>query len=174
MSERSDAELVLEARAGSAEAVRVLFRRHWAATWKAAYAVLGDRSLADDVAQEAFVRTLRALDRVDAERPLVAWLRRVAVNRAIDELRRRSALVLTDAELPDAPDSGPAPARNGDLVAAVLALPPARRAVVVLHYWLDYTAEEIAEALGIPVGTVGSRLSRSLTELRVALEASDG
>jgi RNA polymerase sigma-70 factor (ECF subfamily) len=143
--------------------VDAFVRENWAPVWRAAYAVTADAQLAEDAAQEAFVRALRSLHRLDG-RPLRPWLRRIAVNCAIDQLRRRPR-GWVGAEL--APDPGLAPpdGPDDDLVAAVLALPDDRRMVVVLHFWCDWTHREIADALGIPAGTVGSRLSRALDDL---------
>jgi RNA polymerase sigma factor (sigma-70 family) len=63
------------------------------------------------------------------------------------------------------------PALDDELLHSLARLEPERRAVVALHYWFDYTTPEIAEVLGIPVGTVASRLSRALNDLRAHLEA---
>lgn len=74
-------------------------------------------------------------------------------------------------EDPGADEGFEEPVVHGELLAAVAGLSPEHRAVVALRYWLDYTTPEIAEALGVPVGTVASRLSRALRELREELEA---
>jgi RNA polymerase sigma-70 factor (ECF subfamily) len=172
--ERSpDPELIAQARRGSMEAAGALFDRYWPSAWAAAYAVTADRSAADDAAQEAIQQAFRALDRFDTTRPFGPWLKRIAVNRAIDHLRRaRRVTVLEDEADLHSWTLGEAAAEDMRLWAvadAVAALGTAKRAVVVLHYWLDFTIEEIAGALGLPVGTVASRLSRALAELRIAL-----
>jgi RNA polymerase sigma-70 factor (ECF subfamily) len=169
-----DPELIALARKGSTEAAGVLFDRYWELAWRAAYAVTADRALADDAAQDAIQRAFGALDRFDETRPFGPWLKRIAANRAIDLLRRGRRLTSLDEhstagtwEL-----GGSLEDRDGFRVAveAVAALDPPKRIVVVLRYWLDLPVDEIAGVLGIPVGTVGSRLSRALSELRVALE----
>jgi RNA polymerase sigma-70 factor, ECF subfamily len=87
--ERSpDPELIAHARKGSMEAAGALFDRYWPSAWAAAYAVTADRSAADDAAQEAIQQAFGALDRFDTTRPFGPWLKRIAVNRAIDHLRR--------------------------------------------------------------------------------------
>ena len=171
--EPREAELIESARRGSREALSELFERYWPLAWRAAYAVTADRAVADDAAQDAMQHAFRRLDQFDAERPFAPWLRRIAVNRAIDEVRRARRLSPHD----DWPEElGPplALARTdgllGDVAAAVAALPPNKRIVVVLHYWLDYSVPEIAETLGVPQGTVASRLSRALADLRSRLE----
>ena len=172
----SDAQLVELARRGSAEAAAELFDRYWTPAWKAAYAVTGNRALADDIAQEAIQRAFGALDRFDQSRPFGPWLKRIAVNHAVDELRRRGRLESLEAERPDSLHSwrvGDEPAEELGLWAvadAVAALPANKRIVVVLRYWLDYGPEEIAELLGIPVGTVASRLNRAQADLRAELQ----
>ena len=160
---RDSADIVRRARAGTPEAVEDFVRANWALVWRAAYAVTGDAQLAEDAAQETFVRALRSLHHLRG-RPVRPWLRRIAANCAIDQLRRRPR-GWVGAEL--APEAGrlPADEPDDDLVTAVLALPVERRMVVVLHFWCDWTHREIASVLGIPPGTVASRLSRALDEL---------
>ena len=172
MPRRSDdAILIGLVRRGSTAAYERLFRAYWPVAWRAAHAVTLDRGLADDVAQEAMERVLGNLDRVDEDRPLGPWVRRVAVNRAIDELRRDRRLVRTASPEEEGPlwrdDAAP---EDLALAQAVAALEPEKRLVVVLHYWLDYGVREIAELLDLPVGTVTSRLTRSRNELRRGLE----
>ncbi|HVM16586.1 MAG TPA: RNA polymerase sigma factor [Gaiellaceae bacterium] len=166
-----DALLVEQARRGSADALAELFERYWPVAWRTAYALLASRAAADDAAQEGLQRAFAALGRFERGRPFEPWLKRIVANRALDELRRegrRPAAEARAAILPREP-SADAPA----LAAAVAALPDEKRAVVVLRYWLDFSLEEIAAELGVPVGTASSRLSRALEELRRALGNSD-
>lgn len=165
----SDRALVREARRGSREAAAALFARHWPAAWRAAFAVTGRRALADDVTQDAFERAFAAIDRFDERRPFAAWLHRIVVNRSIDLLRAERRLVGLDA----AGDLEAAAAEEGGDGAALLALAglsAERRAVVVLRHLLGYAPPEIAVILGLPVGTVNSRLGRAMVELRGRLE----
>lgn len=169
MGERTDADLVARARGGSREAAAELFERYWGAAWRAAYAVTGRRAMADDVAQDAFERAFAALGRFDERRPFGPWLHRIVVNRALDLLRSERRLVgeVVEAEWMDV--------RDGDvaLLDAVSALPLQRRVVVVLRFGLGLTPSAIAEVLGVPVGTVSSRLARALDQLRAQYEESD-
>jgi RNA polymerase sigma-70 factor (ECF subfamily) len=116
-------------------------------------------------------RAFGALDRFDETRPFGPWLKRIAANRAIDLLRRGQRLTTLDRDVAWE-TTGALEQREdfGAVAEAVGALDPQKRLVIVLRYWLDLSVEEIAGALGIPVGTVASRLSRALSQLRVVLE----
>jgi RNA polymerase sigma-70 factor (ECF subfamily) len=173
LSRRSDAALVRSAQGGSAEAVEELFRRHWPAAHRAAWLVVHDAAAAEDIAQEAFVSALRALDRFDRRRPLGPWLHRIVVNRAIDWSRARALRLETGADTLPEPAAPDTPAEFGsDIVAALADLGPEHRAVVVLRHLLGYTPGEIAAMLDLPRGTVNSRLRRALDALSLTLEES--
>ena len=103
------------------------------------------------------------LDRFDRRRPFGPWLHRIVVNRAIDWSRARQ--LRAETELVDAPAADPEPL-DESLLGALAALPPDHRAVIVLRHLLEYTPGEIAELLGLPRGTVNSRLRRGLDSLR--------
>jgi len=167
--ESSDRDLVRKARRGDREAAAALFRRYWRDAWRGAFAITARRSLADDVAADAFERAFAALGRFDDRRPLGPWLHRIVANRALDVLRAERRL--SDEELPDLPDSAPIHA-SGDrgLLAVVAELSLERRVVVVLRYGVGMTPKQIADALDLPVGTVNSRLARALEQLRESLE----
>lgn len=169
LSRTDDARLVPRAREGSREAVEELFRRHWPAAWRRAYAVTGRRALADDVAQEAFVNAVARLADLDDPAAFGAWLDRSVTRRAIDVVRRESRLVDLEAAGQPVVEWIDRAGRDGDLQAAVSRLDPDRRAAVVMRYWLDLSPGEIAGTLGLPVGTVHSRLARALSDLRAAL-----
>ena len=175
MRRRPDTELIVLARQGSQEAAEVLFDRYWTHAWRTAYAVTADRTLADDAAQEAIEKAFASLHRFDETRPFAPWLKRITVNRAIDHLRRGRRLELLRDEETTYHSWAVGEAAEDDLrhwavADAVAALGAGKRVVIVLHYWLDLPLEEIAGILGIPVGTVASRLGRAKNELRAALE----
>ncbi|HEY7255800.1 MAG TPA: RNA polymerase sigma factor [Solirubrobacterales bacterium] len=159
------------AQAGSEAAIEELFRRHWPGTHRAAYLIVRDAAAAEDIAQEAFLSALGALDRFDRRRRFAPWLHRIAVNRAIDwsrARRLRQEVVLGEP----VPDSAAAAASPGDavgagdeLAAALGQLSPEHRAAIVLRYLLEYTPGEIARVLDLPRGTVNSRLRRALDRL---------
>jgi RNA polymerase sigma-70 factor, ECF subfamily len=167
---RSDRALVRGARAGSERDLEELFRRHWPGAQRVAYLIARDHAAAEDIAQEAFLAAVRSLERFDARRPFSPWLTRIVANRAIDWSRSRSARCeALGAPLPEAPPEVAARA-DPELVAALGALSPERRAVVVLRYVLGHTPGEIGRMLDLPRGTVNSRLRRGLDALATALE----
>jgi RNA polymerase sigma-70 factor (ECF subfamily) len=170
--QRREGALVRDAQRGSAEALEELFRRHWRRAHRAAFLVVGDTAAAEDIAQESFLAAIRALDRFDRRRPFGPWLHRITVNRSIDfararALRAESALPASGAE---AEGEECTDAISEEVLAALAELGPEHRAVVVLRYVLEYTPGEIGEILGLPRGTVNSRLRRGLDRLRPALE----
>jgi RNA polymerase sigma-70 factor (ECF subfamily) len=162
-SRRDERALVRGAQRGTASDLEALFRAHWPRAYRAAYLVCGDASASEDIAQEAFLAAVRALDRFDRRRPFGPWLHRIVVNRAIDFTRARR--LRGEVELaegvavrndPDPPDGA---------FARLAELSPEHRAVIVLRYLLEYTPGEIADLLGLPRGTVNSRLRRGLDAL---------
>ena len=164
--------LVDRARDGDREAAGALFERHWPRAWRIAFAITGNRAHADDAAQVALIRALSALERFDSSRPFRPWLDRIATRAAIDQLRRSGPVPVEN--VPEWADPS-VDARDGtdladSLMAGVMQLAPDRRVVVVLRYWVDLSVEEIADVLGTPPGTVASRLSRALAELRKRIE----
>jgi RNA polymerase sigma-70 factor, ECF subfamily len=167
----SEHALVRAAQGGSAEAMEELFRRHWPRAHRAAWLVVHDAAAAEDVAQEAFLAAVRALDRFDRRRPFGPWLHRIVVNRAIDHARAREVRreVPADAVASGCVARAAEPASScgpsDEVVAALAALAPEQRAVIVLRHLLGFTPGEIARVLGLPRGTVNSRLRRGLNAL---------
>src|SRR5262245_66039575 len=89
LSGAGERSVVAAAQNGSEAAIEELFRRHWPDTHRAAYLIVRDAAAAEDIAQEAFLSALGALDRFDRRRRFAPWLHRIAVNRAIDWSRAR-------------------------------------------------------------------------------------
>jgi len=120
-------KLIRAAQHGSEQALAELYSAHWARAHRAAYLVVHDAAAAEDIAQDAFLAAVDALDRFDRRRPFGPWLHRIVINRAID-WGRREALRRKVAE----PDSqigaeGPAEAVGGDLIEALAQLPAEQR-----------------------------------------------
>jgi RNA polymerase sigma-70 factor (ECF subfamily) len=162
---RDERASVRAAQRGSASGIEALFRLHWPRAYRAAFLVVHDAAAAEDIAQEAFLAAVRNLDRFDRRKPFGPWLHRIVVNRAIDWTRAKT--LRGEVELLDlvaAPEQSAS--LDGSLLAALAALPPEHRAVIVLRHLLEYTPGEIAELLGLPRGTVNSRLRRGLDSLQ--------
>ena len=160
MNARTEAELVKAARGGDVESFGELYRRHYAPALGVAYGVLGDRHLAEDAAQEAFVIASRQLaDLRNAER-FAPWLCTIARRVAGQMTRsRRERNTLDDTEAAATPSNGPHPS---DLVRqAVLGLPDRSREVVVLHYFTGLSHKDIAASLGVSAEAVHGRLVRA-------------
>jgi RNA polymerase sigma-70 factor (ECF subfamily) len=174
----SERGLVRAAQGGSAAAMEELFRRHWPRAHRAAWLVVHDAAAAEDVAQEAFLAAVRSLHRFDRRRPFGPWLHRIVVNRAIDYARAREARREVPAEAVAEAAGGSwssSEAPSHEVVAALAALAPEQRAVIVLRHLLGYTPGEIARVLELPRGTVNSRLRRGLDALAEPMrEASCG
>src|SRR5919107_3792495 len=155
--ETDDALLIALAQRGSLDAVAELFERYWPVAWQAAYAVSGSAARADDAAQDAIQRAFASIDRFELGRPFAPWIRRIAANRAIDELRRDNRLAELAGDGAELAAIGPdSPETPAGLAALVRRLPHDKRIVVVLRYWLDYSLDEISETPEIPFGTVAS------------------
>jgi RNA polymerase sigma-70 factor (ECF subfamily) len=162
---RDERARVRGAQRGSASDLEALFRMHWARAHRAAYLITHDTQAAEDIAQESFLAAIRALDRFDRRRPFGPWLQRIVVNRAIDWTRARR--LRSEVELTEVMPATEQPARDVDdeTLVALARLQPEQRAVVVMRYLLEFTPGEIAKELGVPRGTVNSRLRRGLDTL---------
>lgn len=185
-----ESTLILHAANGDAAAWEPLVLAHQEAVFRLSYLLLGDPDDAADVAQETFLRAWNHLKRFDTTRPLRPWLLSIASNLASN--RRRSAgrylAALTRAFRNEPTSSSSTEEKSAremeasDLWKAVQTLNVADQQIVYLRYFLELSVAETAQALGIPEGTVKSRLSRALERLRgiiqqdfpVLVEASKG
>ena len=177
MADPSEGDLLDKARGGNLFAFEEIVRRYQRRVYATAYRIVRRHEVADDVAQEAFIRAYRSLDRFDPGRPFGPWICRIAANLAVNHVRspqaREDALPDGHAEMPS-PAAGPlqgvldAEAR-AMLDQALERLPAAQRAVFCLRVFEELSYREIAESLGISLGTVMSRLSRAREKLREAL-----
>jgi RNA polymerase sigma-70 factor (ECF subfamily) len=175
----TEADLLAAAQGGNLFAFEEIVRRYQRRVYSTALRIVRRHDLADDVTQEAFLRAHRALASYDRARPFGPWMCRIAANLAINHVRSPEA---REEELDEAALAGrPSPAADGPLGVmlekeardvledALGRLPAEQRAVFVLRTFDDLSYKEIAEALGLEVGTVMSRLSRAREKLRVAL-----
>jgi len=172
---RDESSLIRQARAGSADAVESLVRRYWDGAHRAAYLIVHDAGAAEDIAQEAMLAAVRAIDSFDRRRPFRPWLHRIVVNRSLDWLRARSRRPEVSSELTGVleGEAGETDRLSDDLMAALAELEPADRALVVLRHLLGYRASELGRMLDMPAATVRTRLARALARLRVLLESEE-
>lgn len=173
----AEADLLAQARGGSLLAFEEIVKRYERRVYGIALRIVRRHDVADDVAQEAFMRAHQALSTFDLGRPFGPWICRIAANLAINHVRSPEA---RETALPDGHAETPAPGRGAlDLVLerearevlerALLALPPEQRAVFALRTFEEMSYREIADALGLSIGTVMSRLSRARERLREAM-----
>jgi RNA polymerase sigma-70 factor, ECF subfamily len=171
---RDEATLIRQARGGSADAVEALVRRHWDSAHRTAYLIVQDAAAAEDIAQEAMLAAVRAIDGFDRRRPFRPWLHRIVVNRSLDWERARRRRPEVSGELASAVAAPPpGDPMSAELLAALHALDPDQRALVVLRHVLGYRSSELARMLDMPAATVRTRLSRALRHLRTLLEGED-
>jgi RNA polymerase sigma-70 factor (ECF subfamily) len=179
----SDEAVLAGVAAGDSDAAAVLVRRFQARVYGLARSIVGDAQLAEDVAQEAFVRAWRHAPSYDPYRGAVApWLLTITRNVALDLLRSRRvrptepleghvARLLSEDGLPD--DLAVASADARRVVTALAALPEGQRRAVVLASYGGRTAQEVGEIDGIPLGTAKTRIRQGLRRLRETLAVDD-
>lgn len=170
MAEHPDAELVRRHLLGDRDAFATLVRRHERRVYNVALRMLGRPEDAADASQEVFLTCLRKLGGFRGDAAFTTWLHRVTVNACLDALRRRSR-EQPEEEPPERAtgDHADAAGAAADVQRGLLAIPEEYRAVLVLHDLQGLPYEEVAEALGAPVGTVKSRLHRGRVALARAL-----
>jgi RNA polymerase sigma-70 factor, ECF subfamily len=174
--ELTDSELIGRVAAGDRPAFEEIYRRYARPVLGLALRRLGDRGRAEDATQEAFVAVWRSARTFDPGRGTGApWLYAVARNAITDGLRRTPEPV---AELQDGPGTEPDPANRAEaswtafrVHRALEVLPDHERPVIVLAYWRGLSQSEIADSLGVPLGTVKTRTRSALARLARALEA---
>lgn len=165
-----EAALLRAARHGDREAFVQLVRVHQAGVRAFAHGLLGDRVLAEDVAQEAFLRAWRGLGAFRGDAAFANWLYTITRRVVLDEVRRpvvrtvpvEEAAVLADWRAGD-------PVLRGDLERALQALEPAQREAFLLVVVLGLSYQEVGGMTGCPAGTVASRVFRARTRLAAAL-----
>ena len=186
LAARTDQEIVALARAGEEAAYRELVRRYERPLFSLLYRMVRDRELAEDLAQETFVKALNAIESYRPEFKFSSWIFKIANNAAIDHLRRRELDTLSlegspHAETPEAIeatalqigdrqesplDEVEARELGGEIEAAIAKLRPEYRSCILLRHVEGRAYEEIAEILGLPLGTVKTYIHRARNELR--------
>jgi RNA polymerase sigma-70 factor (ECF subfamily) len=185
----SDQEVVLIARAGREAAYRELIRRYERPVFALLFRMVRDRELAEDLAQETFIKALNAIESYRPEFKFSSWIFKIANNAAIDHLRRRELDTLSldgspHAETPEqmqatalqigarqeSPlDTVEAKELGGAIEQAIAQLRPEYRSCILLRHVEGRAYEEIAEILNLPLGTVKTYIHRARNELRQTL-----
>jgi len=169
----------LEAQQGSDEAFTKLVETYQTPVFNLCYRMLGEPELAEDAAQETFLRAYQHLHRYDQKRPFATWLLSIAAHYCIDKLRRRKfSMFSMDAEDeegntfeiadPDSPnpEAESIKGQTRTRIQSMLKdLDDTDRAAIIMRYWYDYSEIEIAESLRLTVSAVKSRLHRARKEL---------
>ena len=173
----NEAELVQRAQRGERSAFSELVSLHANGVMNIIYRMCGNAQVAEDAAQETFIRAWLHFSSYRPQTSLRSWLYRIAVNTAIDLLRKEKRILPGDLEDMHLKDPRPGPEgivaqdeRIALVQQAVLSLPDASRVVLVLREYEGLSYHEIADALDIPVGTVMSRLNYARRLLKGMLE----
>jgi len=169
--EMDDRDLIACAQQGDRQAFTELVCRHQGSMVSLTYRMCGDLRLAEDAAQEAFVRIWQNLNSYKPKYAFRNWLYRIAANAALDSLRReRPTAELDTLSLADPGTTPEQSAEDNQRVAhvrrAIAQLSEPLRVVLILREYQELTYQEIADALDIPIGTVMSRLNTARVQLR--------
>lgn len=169
-------DLIRRAQRGEIAAFDTLVRAYETPAFRAAYLITRDEHDAADAAQEAFVRAFRALESFRLGEPFRPWLMRIVTNQALNRIqavKRRTGMTERYAQTVDAAMESPNVQRaletrekNELLVRAVGRLKPDEQVLITLRYFIELPEVEVAQTLDIPLGTVKSRLHRTLSKLR--------
>jgi RNA polymerase sigma-70 factor (ECF subfamily) len=179
----NESDLIARVLAGDRIAARELYDAHVGRVHRLAYRLTGDVQTAHEVTQDTFVKALSQLDRFRGDAALSTWLHRITVSIALNAVRRTKRLHGREAPIEDAeshvatwgnPGDGIDPVVRDRLHTAIDALPDIYRTTLIMHEFEGYSHTEIAEALGVAVGTCKSRLFIARAQLRAALRDLEG
>jgi RNA polymerase sigma-70 factor (ECF subfamily) len=170
-------ELIRLASEGDTRAIRTLYDRYAPRVYAIVRRIAADDDLAQDYAQEAWIRSIRALPTFRGDARFSTWLHRIAVNAALQALRRSEARTRREAQPPE--QIPVAPARRDVLLRKRLEdaldnLPEGMRQVLILHDVEGYTHEEIGDVLGVTSGTSKSQLFKARAKMREMLSSLSG
>jgi len=173
----NETELVTQAQSGDRNAFSELVRIHAKGVLNVVYRMCGDMLIAEDASQETFIRAWQSLPSYRPQTPFRNWLYRIAFNAGMDMLRKNKRILPDDIEDMHLTDGQPGleslvsqNERTALVQKAILSLPDASRAVLVLREYEGLSYQEISSTLDIPVGTVMSRLNYARTLLKAKLE----
>ncbi len=169
--------MIQRAAEGDARAVRTLYDRYAPRVYAVVRRIAGDDELAQDYAQEAWIRAIRALPSFRGDARFSTWLHRIAVNAALQALRKADTRRRREGPIPEqvpvAPVTGDALLQRR-LEGALDKLPEGMRRVLILHDVEGYTHDEIGEVLGVAPGTSKSQLFKARAKMREMLSALSG
>lgn len=175
-----DGEMAAQLQRGDAVGVEALYDKYGRLAFSLAYRILGDRTAAEDVVQEAFLGLWRNARAFDPNRGNIrSWLLSIVHNRAIDRfrgttrIRKESQIEAVERliEAPDAWETVSAHLERGQIREGFDSLPEAQRETLELAYFGGYTHLEIAARMGVPLGTVKGRMRMGLEKMRTFLQA---
>jgi RNA polymerase sigma-70 factor, ECF subfamily len=161
---------------GDAAAFDTLVQRYQGILFNVAYRLTANREDARDIAQNAFIKAFERLDSYDPTRKFFSWIYRIAVNESLNYRRQQQLYEPLDPTFQAARTRDPVEqAEQAERVqAALMALTPEYREVIVMRYFIDLSYEEISEAVGIPEKTVKSRLFSARERLGRLLTGGEG
>ncbi len=166
----SDDNLVLLSQSGDNEAFAQLVRKYSPDAYRTAFMVLRDRNEVEDVVQESFLTCYRKIKSFRMESSFKTWLYRIVVNRCYDRLRKRNreidVLNKMSINLKNVSDDISGIESRLDLREVIKGLRPEHRLVLTLYYGMDFGVQKVADILGVPVGTVKSRLNSARNMVR--------
>src|ERR1022692_3553629 len=166
----SDQEVVRHAARGREAAYRELIRRYQRPVFSLIYRMVRDRELAEDLAQETFIKVLNAIDSYRPEYKFSSWIFTIANNAAIDQLRRRALNTLQIGDPRESQlDEVTSKELGSQIEAAIGQLRPEYRSCILLRHVDGRSYEEIAQVLDLPLGTVKTYIHRARNELRILL-----
>ncbi len=170
----SEAQLLRKACQGDGPAVRALYERYSPRVYAVVRRIAADDDLAQDYAQEAWIRAIRALPTFRGEARFSTWLHRIAVNSALQAVRRAETRAKREGPMPESLAVAPPPGDallSRKLEWALDRLPTRMRKVLTLHDVEGYTHDEIGELLGTTAGTSKSQLFKARGKMRVLLKS---
>lgn len=171
IDDRDEAQLVRRARRGQEAAFAEIYRRHARVIHTLALRLTGNPATAEDITQECFLKMLQFLGGLHDGTPLRPWLKRVATNAAIDQVRRDKRLVAFDDD--DAqPMDGPDPLLHAESIGLLQRLTPLERTVIWLHSMEGWSHPELGRRFGRSESWSKSIVSRGLSRLRLELDKS--
>ncbi len=169
----TEAQLIRKASNGDGAAVRSLYERYSPRVYAVVRRIAGDDDLAQDYAQEAWIRAIRALPNFRGDARFSTWLHRIAVNSALQALRKAETREKREAPMPETMAVGPSVGDSllqNRLEAALDRLPDGMRKILILHDVEGYTHDEIGEVLGVAAGTSKSQLFKARAKMREILK----